>query len=439
MTGQFLQRYPIAIALIVALFILTSGGAAAKGEGAEPPEFSVNQSHSNEASTQEKANEPKHPPLATPQHKNKRGETIQATGESGKKIAEYRKSSRTKMTADANLYSSWKNQQNYWLRRLIVFAELALIISAGVILGQILEVAGLIRYIAILAAPILWLGKLPKAAATPFIMALQSGAVANSMLVNARDEGQLSARQLYTSVLVVSALSLFAHLPTFIIPLAMAFGTEAAGFFFGIRFLAIFLQIIVMLLVSRVIILRKTGDPLKVIPDAERLEAETASKKMTSATKTGSISTFCHKVWLRSRRTIKRLLIFLLPSFIVVTLLEHYNAFNWLGASFPNLFSYSFLPPQAAVIIPQQALSLYSGAILAGNFLDEGAINARQVVAILLCGSLVTSPIRTLRHGLQTYIAVLGPHTGTVMAVCAQALRVIFLGAATAAYIILFV
>jgi len=77
-------------------------------------------------------------------------------------------------------------------------------------------------------------------------------------------------------------------------------------------------------------------------------------------------------------------------------------------------------------------VSLYNGAITAGSFVDSGGLNTHQAVVILLFGSLVTAPFRTLKHALPTYAAVLGMRPGTVMAVSAQLLRVLFLGAAVA-------
>ncbi len=87
-------------------------------------------------------------------------------------------------------------------------------------------------------------------------MAFQSGAVANSMLVGQRDAGTLNDRELYTSVYVVSALSLFAHLPTFVVPIGVAFGWEATVALFAVRFLAIGLQIVLTLVISGTVLAR---------------------------------------------------------------------------------------------------------------------------------------------------------------------------------------
>jgi len=120
-------------------------------------------------------------------------------------------------------------------------------------------------------------------------------------------------------------------------------------------------------------------------------------------------------------------LIYLIPTYVLMAVLEYSGAFKALAAAVPGLCSFSFLPVESAVIIPAQAMSLYNGAIAAANYVDTGVISSKQAVLVILIGSLVTAPIRTLKHAMPTYIAVLGPKAGMVMAISAQVLRSIFL------------
>lgn len=378
--------------------------------------------------------------VKTKERKHKRkSQEVQPTGERGKALEQYRN-----QDEDEGWYEQWSGDYRRWLmkqdlliRKAAIFLELAFIIAIGVVLGQIIEVAGLSKYLSILALPILWLGRLPREAGAPLIIAFQSGAAANSMLAGSRNLGEFSNRQLYTSVLIVSCLSLFAHLPIYITPIFLAFGTEAAGWFFGVRFGAIAIEILVILLISTLIVRRFTGDN-PYAPPPLPTTANTAAENGKSAHKHAEKKKggFWRQVFSRSRRTLSRVLLFMLPAYLLMVGLEYYNAFKWLEINLPGLFSYSFLPPQAAGVITAQALNLYNGAILAGNYVDEGVITANQAVGILLFGSLLTAPIRTLKHALPTYIAVLGPGTGMLLAISAQILRILFLGAATAAYLI---
>jgi hypothetical protein len=314
-------------------------------------------------------------------------------------------------------FSRWKMKLPFWPRKAFLLLELAIVISLGILVGQILEVSGTMRLLAIFTRPLTWLGKLSPAAGPAFLMAFQSGAVANSMLVGQRDGGSINNRELYTSVYVVSALSLFAHLPTFVVPIGVAFGWEATIALFGVRFVAIGLQILLILLVSRIFLAKTwTGGAAPEGLSAQPVRSRRKTEKG-----------FWKTVWVRSRRTLKRLLGYLLPTFICMALLEYYGFFAWIGTTMPGLFSFHFLPAESIAIIPAQALSLYNGAIAAANFIDAGQITTRQAVIIILFGSMVTAPVRTLRHALPTYVAILGAKAGLFMAVSAQVIRMAFL------------
>ncbi|MDK2847093.1 MAG: hypothetical protein PWP34_446 [Desulfuromonadales bacterium] len=347
-----------------------------------------------------------------------RAEKVQAEGERGRALERAHRETKARPSP----YASWKRKLSFWPRKTVLLVELALFITVGILIGQVLEVAGWIGVLSVLAWPLIRLGRLPRAAAPAFIMAFQSGAVANSMLVSYRDEGTLNNRHLYTSVLVVSCISLFAHLPTFIVPLGFAFGWAATGALFGVRLAAIALEIVLVLMVSSWLGRRWREDrslfdqPLRYLGEDGRHPVRIPFFSVD----------FWRRVWKRSRRTIRRLLLYVLPTFVVMALLEQFKVFQSLAAWLPGLFKPAFLPSQAVAIIPAQAVNMYNGAIAAANFVDAGSLTIKQAVTVILLGSVITAPLRTLRHALPTYLATLGARPGAVMAISAQALRVTF-------------
>lgn len=352
-------------------------------------------------------------PAAVPTPEPKVGKRYRPEGETGKLFAAERRKTR-----QASAYQSWKRRLPFWPRKGMLLLELSLFISLGVFIGQILEVSGSMRLLAVLTLPLTALGRIRREAGPAYLMAFQSGAVANSMLVAQRDAGTLNNRELYTSVYIVSALSLFAHLPTFVVPIGVAFGWEATIALFAVRFLAIAVQIVVTLLLSRLLVER-------LFPAlATTLQRPEAASVRQPRSRTAP---FWQTVWMRSRKTLRRLLIYLVPTFACMAALEFSGFFKWLAEALPSLFSFSFLPAESVAIIPAQALSLYNGAIAAANFIDAGRISVHQAVIVILFGSMVTAPVRTLRHALPTYIAILGARPGMFMAVSAQAIRMFFL------------
>ncbi len=333
-------------------------------------------------------------------------------GETGKTFAAERKKQ-----SGSSAYTVWKRHLPFWPRKGMLLLELSIFISIGIFLGQILEISGTMRLLSVLTLPLTAIGKIRREAGPAFLMAFQSGAVANSMLVSQRDQGSLDNRELYTSVYVVSALSLFAHLPTFVVPIGVAFGWEATIALFTVRFCAIAIQIIITLVLSRLLIGRfSSGTP-------SLCHREVAPVREMRQRQGG----FWMTVWKRSEKTLRRLLTYLIPTFILMAGLEYFGFFKWLAQALPALFTFRFLPAESLVIIPAQALSLYNGAIAAANFIDAGQITTHQAVIVILFGSMVTAPVRTLRHAMPTYVAILGARPGMLMAVSAQIIRMFFL------------
>lgn len=316
----------------------------------------------------------------------------------------------------SSAYTKWKMHLAFWPRKGWLLGELVLTIAVGIIIGQMLEVAGWIRCLSVAAWPLLRLGRLPPAAGPPFIVAFQSGAAANAMIRSYQEQNLLTRRELCASILVVSALSLFAHLPSFVVPLGITLGWDATIAFFSVRVAAIVLTISGVLVVSRMFSSRLTyeadaaANPVPVNSDMPNNPQKPKGR-------------FWVAVATSSWRTLRRLILYVVPTFALMAVIERCGVLERLGDQMPGLFSLAFLPPQTAVVVPAQAVNLYNGAVVAGNFVNEGVLTARQAVVILLIGSVLTAPLRTLRHALPTYVGILGAKAGTTLAVSAQVLR----------------
>lgn len=321
-----------------------------------------------------------------------------------------------------------KSLSSFLFRKTKLLLQLSFFIVAGVLLANTLEILGVVKYLSFLTWPLTRPGRLHPATSPAFIMAFQSGAVANTILTTHRDTGVIDNRQLYTSVLIVSALSLFAHLPTYVLPIGSVLGPTATAVLFATRFAAIVLEVIFLLFTGAWLsrfFLRSNQTTETRLPAPPAKHPQTYSRdKLTKRL-------FAKRVWSRSKKTLIRLLIYVVPTFVIMGALEYAGVFTMLSKAAPHLFTMDFLPLEAAVIIPAQALSLYNGAIAAAGFVSSGDIHTKQAVVIILAGSIVTAPIRTLKHAMPTYIAILGARKGSALAITAQVLRSLFLVIAT--------
>ncbi len=105
------------------------------------------------------------------------------------------------------------------LSRLIIF------ITIGLMVGQIIELAGWTRYLASLAAPLFRFGNLGRQCSAAFTAAFFSGVAANAMLLDFYKDGKICRQELFLANFINQLPAFFLHLPTtffIIVPLTGA-------------------------------------------------------------------------------------------------------------------------------------------------------------------------------------------------------------------------
>ena len=119
--------------------------------------------------------------------------------------------------------------------------------------------------------------------------------------------------------------------------------------------------------------------------------------------------------------------LYLTPAYFLVALAEFNGLFDQAFDYLTSKFDLSFLPAQASVILPAQFGSIHSALGMVRSFLEEGSLNPKQAVTILLVGTILTAPLRTIKRIMPTYVALLGPQGGLILGILAQVLRMGFL------------
>jgi len=99
-------------------------------------------------------------------------------------------------------------------RLLWPLSRLMFFIAIGLLVGQIIEVSGWIKQMAVLARPLFRFGHLGDHCSAAFTAAFFSGVSANAMLLDFFKEGLISRRQLFLSNFINQLPAFFLHLPT---------------------------------------------------------------------------------------------------------------------------------------------------------------------------------------------------------------------------------
>jgi hypothetical protein len=296
-------------------------------------------------------------------------------------------------------------------RLLWPLTRLMMFIAIGLLVGQIIEVSGWIKQMAVLARPLFRFGHLGDHCSAAFTTAFFSGVSANAMLLDFFKEGHITRRQLFLSNFINQLPAFFLHLPTtffIVIPLT----GWAGALYFLITFLAVVLRTVLFLVYGRLML------PSPMIDDSGVTENTPARKKNT-------LSHIWNRVKSRLPRRIVRITVYVVPIYTLVFVLNAMGLFVKLREALAGYVVTSFMPMESlSVIILSFAAEFTSGFAAAGALLEAGVLTIKQTVLALLIGNILAFPVRALRHQLPRYIGIFSPKLGTQLLLMGQGFRV---------------
>jgi hypothetical protein len=289
--------------------------------------------------------------------------------------------------------------------------RLLIYMGVGLLVGQAIESLGWAAKLGSWAAPLLRWGHLRRESGAAFTAAFFSGIMANTMLITLHQEDKISRRELILTYLFNNALPVYLlHLPTtffIILPLTR----EAGLIYLGLTLAAAVLRSAVLLVYGRV-----------------RLPGATAGEAAATAPLPGPKEGLVREIWQKFQRRFTRVVLFTLPIYFFIFVLNDLGLFRWLRDAMAAHASLSFLPMEAAsVVIFSVATEFTSGIAAAGAFLQAGALTVPQTVMALVLGNIVATPIRALRHQLPANVGIFSPKLGTELLLLSQGLRLLSL------------
>jgi len=273
--------------------------------------------------------------------------------------------------------------------------RLVFFISLGLLIGNLIESLNWTHGVARLASPLVRRAHLSDITGASFSMAFFSAVTANTMLSEAYEQKKITKQELVFSNLFNSLPTYFLHLPTMFF-LAVPLLKNVAFIYVGLTLFAAFLRTVCILIVGRVVL---PGN--KELCISCRLEENAVT----------SFSQALQKAWLRFKKRIKKILLITLPIYIAVFALSRSGMFDllekWLAQHVGFL---SWLDPQSlGVVALQLTADISAGLAAAGALLDNGSLEARQVVLALLAGNVLSAPMRAVRHQFPFYAGVFQP------------------------------
>jgi len=308
-----------------------------------------------------------------------------------------------------------------WQKLVWPLCRLLIFISIGLIAANLLESLNWTRRISVLARPLIRFGHLSERVGAAFSMAIVSGVAANTMLAEAYDKEQISKKELILANLFNSLPTYFLHLPTVIV-ITLPLIKGAAFIYVGITLGAALLRTLSVVLFSRFLLSR---------PDtAVELKDPDPVKK--------SWAEILKKTWKRFKRRMKKIIIFTVPIYIVIFIMNRLAFFSAVESFLAEHLDFiPFLTPQSMGIIALNvAAELTAGLAAAGALLQEGVMSYNEVVFALLIGNILSSPIRAFRHQLPYYAGIFKPGLALQLIICNQSFRIISLIIAASCYFV---
>jgi len=298
--------------------------------------------------------------------------------------------------------------------------RLLLYLAVGLMVGQAVESLGWTTRLARWARPLTRWGRLKEESGASFIAGFVSGIVANTLLSNFYRSGVLSRREMVLTYLVNNGLPIFlVHLPTtFFIVISLA--GKAGLVYVCITFVAACMRSFGALLYSR----------LTLPVPAPGTGASQVQPREGTATSVRSAFT-------KYRERFLRLLLYTFPIYVLIFLANEGGLFQWLRTKTTHLISAEFFPIEAAgVVIFSLAAEFSSGMAAAGALIDAGALTVKQAAVALIAGTVLSTPIRAVRHQLPTHAGIFPLALATELLFLGQGLRILSLIVVTSAYVL---
>ena len=290
----------------------------------------------------------------------------------------------------------------------------------GLLVANILEALRWTRHLARLSAPLARAAHLREVAGAAFALAFVSPAGANGLLSESHRRGELDRRELMLANLFNSLPAYLVHTPTIFLLTWPVLGFPAV-IYVGLTLAAAILRTALTVAVAR-----------RLLPPAP-VGALPREPEQTG----GAIwSVAFQKAWRRFLRRLPRLVLFTVPVYILMYLLQRYGAFAaaeaWLGRHLDWL---PMIKPQAlGIILLHLAAELGAALGAAGSALQAGGLSPEDIVMALMVGNILSTPMRAIRHQLPAYAGFFRPELALRLILANQGLRALSMALMAALY-----
>lgn len=248
----------------------------------------------------------------------------------------------------------------FWLTLGRPLTRLLFAMCIGLLIANIVEALRWTQPLARLSAPLVRLARLREAAGASFSMAFFSPAAANALLSDSHAKGEISLRELVLANLFNSLPAYMVHLPTMLFMLWPVLGAPAL-IYTGLTLAAAALRTLFTVGLGHFLLPPLHGENC--------IECRLPQEKVT-------LKSAALKAWKRFRRRLPKLVMFTIPVYVAMYLMQHYGLFRtaeaWLSDHTPWL---GFIRPEAlGIVLLSLAAEIGASLSAAGSALHMGGL-----------------------------------------------------------------
>lgn len=301
--------------------------------------------------------------------------------------------------------------------------RIGVMLAVGVFLANVAVSFGLVERVAALSRYLTEPANLPSEVGTAILATTASPTAGYGMLAEYRDSGVLDDRATLVAVTINTFFGFAQHVFTFYVPVMIPIlGLKVGVLYVGFR-AGIALTITLVGILAGAVLLSKGSIDDGAMPDVDGPDEEDGPTTRREKLREAADSTRDQLGSILPR------LVFIYT--VVAVLVARYDVSEATAVAEP-LTGLLGLPGASAPVVAVYALDTTSGAVFIAPLIEEGTFTARQAVATLLIGGIVSFAVSTFRRSIPFQYGIWGAEFGSKVIAVNTTLKVVFISLAVA-------
>lgn len=274
-----------------------------------------------------------------------------------------------------------------------------LLISAGIILVNLISETGIISRIKIISVPFCRISGLSGEAVVSILSMVINPTAGKSMLAEYHREGRVGKEEIVPSLIIgtfpaVFGESLFrAQFPTAVVILGPVLG----GIYTFFNLFSTFIQVCGALVYTNLVVRKKRSVLEK---EYERVEEAEKLKRPDMASLKKAVE--------KSKKPLKKIIPITVITMIIFWLMTLMRLLDYLNIIFDPVLNLIGLPGEASAALLAQFMHFSAGYTVVGSMVDTGVLTFGQALVTLILGSMIIITMIYLKYSVPLYLALFG-------------------------------